>query len=76
MRVLEPCGEPDLALEPFRAERGGELGEENLERDRTVVLDVAGEIDRGHATPAELTLERVPPAQSFLKLSGKIGQGI
>ena len=47
--MLEPGGEPDLALEALGAERGGELGVEHLERDRPVVPEVAGEVDRGHA---------------------------
>ena len=46
-RVLEPGGEPDLALEPLGAEQGGEVGMEHLERDRPVVLQVPGEVDHG-----------------------------
>ena len=59
MRVLEPGGELDLALEPLGAEGGGELGEEDLEGDRAVVPEVLGQVDDGHAAAAELTLERV-----------------
>jgi hypothetical protein len=72
--VLEPGGEPDLALEAVGAEGGGELGVEHLERDRPVVLEIVGEEDRGHASAAELALEGVQPAQSVLKLRGQIGQ--
>ena len=46
--MLQPGGESDLALEPLGAERGGELGVEHLERDRAVVLEVAG---RGRRWP-------------------------
>ena len=49
---------PDLAQKALGAERGGELGLEHLERDRAAVLEVAGEVDRGHAAAAELALER------------------
>ena len=61
--MLQPGGELDLAQEALRAERGGELGVEHLERDRAVVLEVVGEIDGGHAAAAELALERVTVRQ-------------
>jgi hypothetical protein len=72
--MLQPRREADLALEPFGPERGGELGMEHLECDRTVVLEIVGEEDRGHTPASELALVRVAPAQSVLKLSGEIGQ--
>ena len=61
--MLEPRGELDLAQEPLGTEGGGELGLEHLEGDRPVVLEVAGEIDRGHAAAPELALEHVAVAQ-------------
>ena len=57
--MLEPGGEADLALEPLGAERGGELGEQDLERDRAVVPEVLGQVDHGHAAAPELALEGV-----------------
>ena len=72
-RLLTHRGEADLALKPFGPERG-ELGAKNLERDLPLVLHVSGEIDRGHPPAAELTLERVTPAQSLLEVPGEIGQ--
>ncbi|MBX6331397.1 MAG: hypothetical protein IRY91_06100 [Gemmatimonadaceae bacterium] len=69
VRVLQPRGEPDLPLEAGGAERLGDLGVEHLERDRAVVLAVAGEIDRGHSPAAELALERVAIAQRRGELS-------
>ena len=59
VRVLQPGGQLDLAQEPLGAERGGELGVEHLERDRAVVPEVLGEVDRRHAAAPELALERV-----------------
>jgi hypothetical protein len=47
--MLEPGGEADLPLEPVGAEGGGQLRQQHLERHRPVVLEVAGEIDHGHA---------------------------
>ena len=62
--MLQPGGELDLALEPLGAERGGQLGVEHLERDRPVVPEVLGEVDRGHAAAAELALEPVAIRQA------------
>ena len=57
--MLEPGGEADLALEALGAERGGELGEQDLEGDGPVVAEVVGQVDDGHAAAAELALEGV-----------------
>src|SRR5207244_4938780 len=59
VRVLEPGGQLDLALEAFRSEGGGQLRVEHLERDRPLVLEIEGEIDDGHAAAPELALEHV-----------------
>ena len=59
---------PDLALEPFGAERGGQLGVQDLERDRAVVPEVVGEEHRRHAAAPELALEPVPVCQAALEL--------
>jgi hypothetical protein len=57
--MRERCGGPRFALEAdairFRCEQ--------LERDRTLELDVACEPDVGHRTPAEERLESVPPGE-------------
>ena len=61
--MLQPGGELDLALEALGAERGGQLGVEHLERDRPVVAEVVGEVDRGHAAAPELALDAVAVGQ-------------
>ena len=71
--MLQPGGEPDLALEPLGPEGGGELGVEHLERDRAVVPEVLGEVDRGHAAAAELALERVAALQRFTEWGERSG---
>jgi hypothetical protein len=63
VRVLEPRGEPDLALKALGAEGVSEIGVKDLEGDRAVVADVVGEIYRGHAAAAELALDRVAGAE-------------
>ncbi len=59
VRVLEPSGEQDFSLEALGAEHGGEFAVEHFERHRAVVLQVVGEVDRGHAAAAQLSLEAV-----------------
>ena len=59
VRMLEAGGDLDLAGEALGAECGGQLGAEDLDGDAAVVLEVFGEIDGGHATLAELTLDAV-----------------
>ena len=38
----------DLHHEPLGAEHRGEFGLEHFDRDLAIVLEVCGEIDRGH----------------------------
>ena len=47
--MAEAGGGLDLAQEALGAERGGELGAEDLDGDLAVVLEIFGEIDGGHA---------------------------
>jgi len=42
--MLEPRGEMNLALEALRADRRSELRMQDLQRNRSVALEVAGEI--------------------------------
>jgi hypothetical protein len=65
MRVLQPGGELDLALEPIGAEGDGHRRQEDLEGDGSLVLEVPGEIDRGHPAPAELALDEVAIGQGL-----------
>jgi len=52
-------GGPEFLHEPLGAEDGGELGPEDLDGDLAVVLEVLGQVDRGHAAAANLALDRV-----------------
>jgi hypothetical protein len=50
VRVVEPHGDGGLAPQPLHRPRVAEqLGQQHLERDLTAVLEILGEIDRGHA---------------------------
>ena len=61
--MLQVGGGLDLAQESLGADHGGELGAQHLDRDLAVVLEVVGEVDRGHAARAELALDAVAVGQ-------------
>jgi hypothetical protein len=48
-----------LARSSSNPRSGGELRLEDLKGDRAIVLEIVGEIDRGHSAAAELALDRV-----------------
>jgi hypothetical protein len=73
--MVEASGEADLPLEPVGAEADGELGQQHLERDGPVVLEVAGEVDRGHSAAPELALERVAAGEGGAKRRQGVRQG-
>ena len=72
--MLQSGDEMDLPLEPLRAEAPGELRVEDLEGNRTVVLQVAGEEDRGHPPAPELPLEHIAILQRGRQGGGRCGQ--
>ena len=55
MRVLQPGGDLDFAEKAIVAERRCQLGMEDFDRDRSMVLEVLGEVDHRHAAAPELT---------------------
>ena len=72
--MLQPARNPDFTLEAFRTNAGAQVREEDLDRHRTVVLDVPGEIYRGHTAPAELSLEQVTVGKNELQSFDRFGQ--
>ena len=64
----ETGGELDLAEEPVGADRGREVGPEDLEGDLAVVAEVLGQEHDGHAALAELALELVAPGETAFEL--------
>jgi hypothetical protein len=66
--MLEIRRDADLAQKAIGAEHRAELRIEDLERDAAVVLDVAREIDGGHAAATDLAIESVRVAQRALEL--------
>ena len=76
VRVLEIGGDLDLGQEALAAEDGGELGVEDLDRDLAAVLQVLGEIDRGHAALAQLAHEAIAVGQGRREAGGWVGHGV
>jgi hypothetical protein len=61
--MLECGGDLDLAQEALGAERGGEVGPENLDGHLALVTHVEREVHGGHATAANLALDLVAAAE-------------
>ncbi len=62
----------DLGQEPLGSDDRGQLRLQHLERDLPLVLDVIGEVDRGHPALAELALDAVAPLEGRVQLSDGI----
>ena len=65
-----------LAQESLVAERLGDAGMEDLEGDRTVVPEIAGQVDDRHAATAELAHELVPSGEGVLQRAEMVGHGV
>jgi len=58
--VLQAGGGGDLLHEALGAEHGSQLGPEHLDRDLPLVLEVLGQVYRGHSALAQLPLDAIP----------------
>jgi hypothetical protein len=63
----------DLAQEAIGPERLTQLGPEDLDRDRSLVLEITGKKNDSHATPTELTLESITVGEGRLEEIQQIG---
>ena len=61
--VLEPGEDLDLKQKALRPRPDEDLGTQDLDRDRAVVLPVASEVHYRHAAPAQQSVDRVTVAQ-------------
>ena len=59
VRMTETGGGLDLAQEPFWAERSGDLWLEDFDGDLPMMLEVLGQVDRGHSAATELALDGI-----------------
>jgi hypothetical protein len=76
VRVLEVGGRLDLGEEPFGTDHRRQLRLQHLERDLAVVLEVLGQVDRGHPSRTELALDAVAALQGCVQAGGGIGRGL
>ena len=64
--MLETSGELNLPEKALGTECGDELRAQELDGNQPAVLEVAGEVDRGHPTPSEFALEAVAVGEGGL----------
>src|SRR5438132_12985062 len=62
--MVEPGADMDLLEKSLGAEHRGEIRAQHLEGHVAIVLQVPGEIDRGHPAGAELALDRITARES------------
>src|SRR5215471_17459996 len=59
MRMLQGSCDLDLAQEALRPDGSADFGVQHLDSHIAPVLDITGEIHRGHAALPELALQRI-----------------
>ncbi len=64
----------NLAQESFSTQHRTELGLQDFYCDIAIVLDVVSQIDRGHATDAQLSLDVIPTGKMFTQLRYGVDQ--
>ena len=70
--MVEAGGDLDLAQEPVGADVRSQLRVQDLDRYRTAVLEILGQIDRGHAAPPDFPLKAVSAGQRALQALQKV----
>ena len=73
--MLEIRRDANLGEEPIGPELRAELGVEHLERDASVVAQVAREVDRRHSAGADLALDLVAPREGRIQLTDRFHRG-
>jgi hypothetical protein len=73
--MLEAGGDLDLLHKALGAERMGQLLVQDLEGDGPIVPEIARQVDRTHAAPAELALEQVTVAEGIRQWRVNCGHG-
>src|SRR5881409_2718147 len=72
--MLQMGREPDFPKEALGTHRGSEVGVEDLEGHRPVVLAVLREVHRGHAPPPQFAGQHVLPSQGICEGGGRRSQ--
>jgi len=74
VRMRQRRGDLDLDEEPLRPDARRQVGPQHLHRDEPVVPQVLRQIDGGHPSRAELSLDAVAVGQCGAQAIGGIGQ--
>jgi len=75
MRVLQVGGGLDLGQEPIGPDDGRQLRPQDFERYLAVVLDILGQVHRGHATGAEFALDGIALGEGAGQTFRDVGHG-
>ena len=73
MRVGELCGRLDLGQETLCTDDRSEFSFQNLEGHVAVVALVVGQLDRGHPTLTNLTLDAVAAVEGSVQAGDGVG---
>ena len=68
VRLLQRCGELDLAVEPFRVDASSQLRRQHLDDNASAQSHLAGEEHARHSTAVKLSLHRIRRVERCLKL--------
>ena len=73
MGVRQVRGRRDLSQEPLGPNDGGQFGLQDLERDLALVLQVVGQVYRGHAALTKLTLYGIAAFEGCVQAGDRVG---
>ncbi len=73
--MLQIRGRLDLGQEPLGSHDCSELGLQDLQGDFALMLQVVGQVDGGHPTLTQLTLDGVAAFESGVQAGDSIGHG-
>ena len=65
--MLEGRGDANLRQKTLDADRGAELGVEELERDEALMAQVSSQVDGRHSATTNLALELIPADQCAIE---------
>ena len=71
--MAQAGGDPDFPKEALGADRHGEVGAQQLDRDHPLVPEVAGQEHGGHAAPSELAHEGIAARQGRAETLEDVG---
>ncbi len=74
--VLKLGGHLDLPQEALRTQRGGQLGMQDLDRHRPVMLEILGQVYGRHSPVAQLAFDPVTTGECYAHRFQAVGHGV